>query len=51
MRTVERQGDHHQGYRRTPTASVSTVGRALADDHRISDHTKFRVRQAAAEMG
>ena len=22
--------------------SVSTVGHALADDHRISDHTKFR---------
>ncbi|WP_406278628.1 LacI family transcriptional regulator [Nocardia sp. NBC_00881] len=31
--------------------SVSTVGRALADDHRISEQTKFRVRQAAAEMG
>jgi DNA-binding LacI/PurR family transcriptional regulator len=31
--------------------SVSTVGRALADDRRISDETKFRVRQAAAEMG
>jgi DNA-binding LacI/PurR family transcriptional regulator len=31
--------------------SVSTVGRALADDKRISDQTKFRVRQAAAEMG
>jgi DNA-binding LacI/PurR family transcriptional regulator len=31
--------------------SVSTVGRALADDRRISDQTKFRVRQAAAEMG
>jgi hypothetical protein len=31
--------------------SVSTVGRALADDQRISDQTKFRVRQAAAEMG
>jgi DNA-binding LacI/PurR family transcriptional regulator len=27
--------------------SISTVGRALADDHRISDHTRFRVRQAA----
>jgi DNA-binding LacI/PurR family transcriptional regulator len=31
--------------------SVSTVGRALADDRRISDQTKLRVRQAAAEMG
>jgi LacI family transcriptional regulator len=31
--------------------SVSTVGRALADDPRISDETKFRVRQAASEMG
>jgi LacI family transcriptional regulator len=31
--------------------SVSTVGRALADDRRISDETKLRVRQAAAEMG
>ena len=31
--------------------SVSTVGRALADDHRISEQTKFRVRQAAVEMG
>jgi DNA-binding LacI/PurR family transcriptional regulator len=31
--------------------STSTVGRALADDRRISDQTKFRVRQAAAEMG
>ncbi|MBU3063176.1 LacI family transcriptional regulator [Nocardia sp. NEAU-G5] len=31
--------------------SVSTVGRALSDDHRISAQTKFRVRQAAAEMG
>ncbi|OHV19216.1 LacI family transcriptional regulator [Parafrankia soli] len=31
--------------------SVSTVGRALADDDRISEQTKFRVRQAAAEMG
>ncbi|TPQ22388.1 LacI family DNA-binding transcriptional regulator [Streptomyces sporangiiformans] len=31
--------------------SVSTVGRALADDSRISEETKFRVRQAAAEMG
>ena len=30
-----------------PQLSVSTVGRALADDHSISDHTKFRVRQAA----
>lgn len=31
--------------------SVSTVGRALADDPRISDQTKARVRQAAAELG
>jgi DNA-binding LacI/PurR family transcriptional regulator len=31
--------------------SVSTVGRALADDPRISEHTKVRVRQAAAELG
>src|SRR6478609_8908959 len=31
--------------------SVSTVGRALADDQRISEHTKVRVRQAAAELG
>lgn len=31
--------------------SVSTVGRALADDQRISEQTKLRVRQAAAEMG
>lgn len=31
--------------------AVSTVGRALADDSRISEETKFRVRQAAAEMG
>ncbi|GAA3798982.1 LacI family DNA-binding transcriptional regulator [Streptomyces phyllanthi] len=31
--------------------SVSTVGRALADDPRISEETKFRVRQAASEMG
>lgn len=31
--------------------SVSTVGRALADDHRISEQTKIRVRQAAAEVG
>ncbi|MBA2945684.1 LacI family DNA-binding transcriptional regulator [Streptomyces himalayensis] len=31
--------------------SVSTVGRALADDSRISEETKFRVRQAASEMG
>ncbi|MFF6879641.1 LacI family DNA-binding transcriptional regulator [Streptomyces sp. NPDC012474] len=31
--------------------SVSTVGRALADDPRISDETKFRVRQAASDMG
>ncbi|WP_155055999.1 LacI family DNA-binding transcriptional regulator [Streptomyces blattellae] len=31
--------------------SVSTVGRALADDPRISEETKFRVRQAATEMG
>lgn len=31
--------------------SVSTVGRALADDPRISEPTKLRVREAAAEMG
>ncbi|WP_433475053.1 LacI family DNA-binding transcriptional regulator [Spirillospora sp. CA-142024] len=31
--------------------SVSTVGRALADDPRISEGTKFRVRQAASDMG
>jgi LacI family transcriptional regulator len=31
--------------------SVSTVGRALADDPRISAETKFRVKQAAAELG
>ena len=31
--------------------SVSTVGRALADDPRISEETKGRVRQAATEMG
>jgi len=31
--------------------SVSTVGRALADDPRISDETKFRVRRTASEMG
>ncbi|WP_330351078.1 LacI family DNA-binding transcriptional regulator [Streptomyces sp. NBC_00582] len=31
--------------------SVSTVGRALADDPRISEETKLRVREAAAEMG
>lgn len=31
--------------------SVSTVGRALADDGRISDQTKARVRQAASELG
>ncbi|MDT0572038.1 LacI family DNA-binding transcriptional regulator [Streptomyces sp. DSM 3412] len=31
--------------------SVSTVGRALADDPRISEETKFKVRQAASEMG
>jgi DNA-binding LacI/PurR family transcriptional regulator len=31
--------------------SVSTVGRALADDPRISEATKFRVRQAASDMG
>ena len=31
--------------------SVSTVGRALADDRRISDATKLRVRRAAAELG
>jgi DNA-binding LacI/PurR family transcriptional regulator len=34
-----------------PQLAVSTVGRALADDHRLSNHTKFRVRQATAEMG
>ena len=28
--------------------AVSTVGRALADDERISEQTKLRVRQAAA---
>lgn len=31
--------------------SVSTVGRALADDARISEETKARVRRAAEEMG
>ena len=31
--------------------SVSTVGRALADDPRISEQTKMRVRQAASELG
>lgn len=31
--------------------SVSTVGRALADDARISEQTKVRVRQAASELG
>ena len=31
--------------------SVSTVGRALADDQRISAETKFRVQQAAEELG
>lgn len=31
--------------------SVSTVGRALADDARISEQTKIRVRAAAADMG
>ncbi|MEU6912898.1 LacI family DNA-binding transcriptional regulator [Streptomyces olindensis] len=31
--------------------SVSTVGRALADDPRISEETKGRVRQAASELG
>jgi DNA-binding LacI/PurR family transcriptional regulator len=31
--------------------SVSTVGRALADDERISAETKFRVNQAAQELG
>ena len=31
--------------------SVSTVGRALADDPRISEQTKVRVRQAASELG
>lgn len=31
--------------------SISTVGRALADDARISEQTKVRVRQAAAELG
>ena len=31
--------------------SVSTVGRALADDHRISAETKFRVNQVADELG
>jgi len=31
--------------------SVSTVGRALADDHRISAETKLRVNQVADELG
>jgi LacI family transcriptional regulator len=31
--------------------SVSTVGRALADDSRISAETKFRVQRAAEEVG
>lgn len=31
--------------------SVSTVGRALSDDARISAETKFRVTQAARELG
>jgi DNA-binding LacI/PurR family transcriptional regulator len=31
--------------------SVSTVGRALADDPRISAATKFRVNQIADELG
>jgi DNA-binding LacI/PurR family transcriptional regulator len=31
--------------------SVSTVGRALADDPRISAPTRFRVKQAADELG
>ena len=31
--------------------SVSTVGRALADDHRISTETKLRVQQMADELG
>lgn len=31
--------------------AVSTVGRALADDPRISEQTKARVRQAAEELG
>jgi DNA-binding LacI/PurR family transcriptional regulator len=31
--------------------SVSTVGRALADDRRISAETKFRVNQVAVELG
>lgn len=31
--------------------SVSTVGRALADDPRISAETKFRVKQTADELG
>jgi DNA-binding LacI/PurR family transcriptional regulator len=31
--------------------SVSTVGRALAGDHRISAGTRLRVRQAADELG
>jgi DNA-binding LacI/PurR family transcriptional regulator len=31
--------------------SVSTVGRALADDPRISEQTKARVRQSAQELG
>ena len=31
--------------------SVSTVGRALADDARISEQTKLAVRAAAEELG
>lgn len=31
--------------------SISTVGRALTDDPRISQKTRLRVQQAAAEMG
>lgn len=31
--------------------AISTVGRAMSDDPRISGATKLRVRQAAAEMG
>src|ERR1700722_18474288 len=31
--------------------SVSTVGRALADDPRISDETKLRVKRTADELG
>lgn len=31
--------------------SISTVGRALADDNRISAETRQRVREAATEMG